>query len=417
MPEQPSYNLAFVPPALGGQPPAASDAARPPEPTHPRCRPRLCPLLAVVLLASGLTACRPKAGAGAGGAPMGMMAFQVRTAEARRQPVTESLSLVSDIAANEAVELKSETDGIVQDIQFEEGQDVTNGQLLLRLDDTKLAATLAEVEANFKLSETTFARTKQLFQDKLISQQEYDQAGANFDRTRASVDLMKRQLKDARILAPFAGVVGARSVSPGQVITRNTVLTTLVDIDPVKVEFYVPERFLGQVHLGQIIEIGVTAFPERRFQGKVYFIAAQLDLETRKALVKALIPNTDRALKPGMFGTLELTLKLRNSAIVIPEIALMYDGDDARVFVVQTAGTNQVAMIRPVKVGLRLPGQAEIVAGLEPGEKVVTEGTQKIVPGMPVRESAPPELAAAPTPTAGETNATPKAADPKPAAP
>lgn len=383
--------------------------------TNPQRSFRLCQLLAA-LLALGLTACRPRAGVGAGGAPMGMMAIQVRTAEVRRQPVTESLSLVSDVAANEAVELKSETDGIVQDVAFEEGQDVAKDQLLLRLDDTKLAATLAETEANFKLSGTVFARTKQLFEDKLISQQEYDQAAANFDRTRASVDLMKRQLKDARICAPFAGVVGARAVSPGQVISRNTVLTTLVDLDPVKVEFYVPERFLGQVHLGQAIEIGVTAYADRKFQGKVYFIAAQLDLQTRKALVKALIPNTDRALKPGMFGTLELTLKLRDSAIVIPEIALMYDGDNARVFVVQTAGTNPVAALRPVKVGLRLPGQAEIVEGLEPGEKVITEGTQKVVPGMPVREGPPLELASAP-PAAGQTNGAPKAADPKPAAP
>jgi len=255
------------------------------------------------------------------------------------------------------------------------------------LDETKPAAVLAEAEASFRLGEATFARSQQLFQEKLISQQEFDQVAATFARNRASVELMKRQLKDARIYAPFAGTVGARNISPGQVISRNTVLTSLVDLDPVKVEFYVPERFLSQVAVGQTIAIRVAAFPERTFSGEVYFVAAQLDAETRKALVKARIPNPNRELKPGMFANLDLTLTLRDRAIVIPEIAVLYDGDQARVFVVDS---NQVAVLRPVQVGLRLPGLAEIVGGLQAGERVVVEGTQKVVPGAKVSTDPPP---------------------------
>jgi membrane fusion protein (multidrug efflux system) len=368
-----------------------------------------CLLLTSVLTLAGLTACGPKPGAGGPGAgAMGMMAIQVVLADVVRQPVTETQTLVSDIAANESVEIKSETDGMVQEIPFTEGQEVKKDQLLVRLDESKAASVLAEVEANSNLSASTFARAKQLFQDRLISQQEYDQASATYERAHASVELMKRQLRDCRILAPFDGTVGARLVSPGQVISRNTLLTTLVDADPVKAEFYVPERYLSQVQIGQNIEISVATYPGQKFTGRVYFVSPQVDLKTRRALVKAEIPNTDRRLKPGMFGNLILTLKLRDDAILVPEIALMYDGDHARVFVATTTSSNQVAMLRPVTVGLRLPGRAEIVDGLQPGEKVVTEGTQKLVPGMPIRSGPPPGMT--PPPAAGATNPAPNSA-------
>ena len=329
----------------------------------------------------------------------------VVVAEAIQKPVSESLTLVGTIAANESVEIKAETDGIVQEILFEEGQPVTNGQWLLRLDDTKLAATLAEAEASLRLSTLTFDRAKQLYQDKLVSQQEYDQAAATFDRTRASVDLMKRQLKDARVAAPFAGTVGARQISPGQVISKTTLLTTLVDLDPVKVDFYVPERFLSQVQTGQRIEITVAAYPGRKFSGDVYFVAPQLDEATRRAQMKSRIANPEGLLKPGMFANLELTLELRPNAIVIPEIAVLWDGDVARVFVVKASPTNQTVELRKVELGVRTPGEVEITRGLQSGEWVVTEGLQKVVPGGPVRVSTPSAetnaAASVPTTTAG----------------
>lgn len=334
--------------------------------------------LALVCLVSACK--RQAAGPGTGGAT----AMPVVAVEAKAKPVSESLTLVGTLAANESVDIKSETDGIVQEIGFEEGQRVEKGQLLLRLDDTKLAATLAEAEASLRLSTLTFERAKQLFQDKLVSQQEYDQAAATFDRSRASVDLMKRQLKDARLVAPFAGTVGARQISPGQVMTRATLLTSLVDLDPVKVDFWVPERFLSQVQIGQRIEIGVAAYPGKKFGGDVYFVAPQLDEATRRAQMKARIANPDGLLKPGMFANLELTLELRQNAIVIPEIALLWDGDVARVFVVQTTPTNRIVELRLVELGVRSPGEVEIAQGLKAGELVVTEGLQKIGPASPV---------------------------------
>jgi len=332
------------------------------------------------------TGCRKqKADAAAGPAPV-----QVIVVEAKTEPVAESLSLTASITPNETVEIKSETDGIVLETRFTEGEQVAKGRVLVQLDDSKFAAEVKEAEAVLKLSQANHERTKQLFQDKLISQQDYDQATATFAVNQAGLELKRRQLQDARIVAPFSGIVGARQISPGQVISRSMTLTWLVDLDTVKVEVKVPEKYLRQLHVGQSMEFSVAAYPDEKFRGEVYFISPQIDEKTRTALVKARIPNPEHKLRGGMFASLDLTLRLRDSAIVIPEPALMSNGDRFSVFVVDEKGE---AQMRPVELGYRLPGRVEVTQGLSAGEKVVVEGLQKLRPGAPVKLS-PPEAAA-----------------------
>lgn len=315
---------------------------------------------------------------------------QVVIIEAKKQPVAETLSLSATIAANETVEIKPETDGIVQEIKFTEGEHVQKGQVLVQLDETKFAATASEAEANLKLSQANHERAKQLYADKLISQQDYEQTAAIFAVNQAGLELMRRQLRDARVAAPFAGIVGARQVSPGQVISRTTTLTWLVDLDTVKVEVKVPEKYLRQLRLGQPLEFSVAAFPDEKFRGEVYFISPQIDEGTRTALVKALIPNAEGKLRGGMFASLDLTLQLRDAAIVIPEPALMSNGDTFSVFVIDS---KSAAQLRTVEVGYRLAGRVEIVKGISAGERIVVEGLQKLRPGAAIK-LAPPESAA-----------------------
>lgn len=343
-----------------------------------------------LLFAALMSGCNKPAGAGPGGG-QGFPPTQVIAVEAKRQPVSETLSLVSSLAANEMVEIKSETDGSVAEINFTEGQPVEKGRLLIRLDDSKLASAAAEAEANFKLTRANYERSQELLRSKLVSSQEFDLVSSQFQASQAALDLKKRLLLDTRILAPFAGIVAARNVSPGQVILKNATLTWLVDLDQVKAEINVPERYLGQVAIGQSIEFGVAAFPGDRFKGEVYFISPQIDAATRTALVKAHISNPGHKLKGGMFANLALTLVLRDSAIVVPEPALMNNGDRVTVFVVDDKGT---AQIRPVKIGLRLAGKAEVISGLQAGEKVVVEGVQKLFPGASVKQG--PAAAASP---------------------
>jgi membrane fusion protein (multidrug efflux system) len=344
---------------------------------------------AAAVLAVLACGCKKK-GAGAAGGGGGMPAIQVIWVEARNEPVTESLSLVGTITANEMVEIKAETEGIVQETNFKEGERVEKGRLLVKLDDSKLAAALAESEATLRLSQANFDRAKELFQNKLVSQQEFDQASSIHSVGVAAVDLKRRQLRDARVLAPFSGIVGARQISPGQVITRDTTLTWLVDLDTVKVEVNVPERYLRQLQIGQALQFGVAAFPGEKFSGDVYFVSPQINEATRTALVKARIANAEQKLRGGMFAGLDLTLQVREAAIVIPEPAIMSSGDIFSVFVVDD---KQNAQVREIRVGLRMPGKAEVTQGLKPGEIVVVEGTQKLRPGAPVK-LAPKEAAA-----------------------
>jgi membrane fusion protein (multidrug efflux system) len=346
-----------------------------------------------------LAGCKPSApatggGAGAGAGPAaggGPPVMKVIAIAAVRQSVEETLALVGTVTANEQVEVKSESDGFVESIGFSEGQPVKAGDLLVTLDETKLQAALEEAEASLKLSRQTHERQKELLAARLVSQQEFDQASSRLAADEAAVAGRRRQLQEARVTAPFGGIVGARQVSPGQLVNRSTTLTWLVDLDPVKVEFNVPERFLSQVQNGQAIEISVAAWPGRPFRGKVFFVAPFVEPVSRTILVKAEVPNAERLLKPGMFANLDLTLQVRDNAVVIPEAALsqILDGDRAMVMVVDA--TSKVAL-RPIQVGLRLPGRVEVRRGLEAGERVVVEGLQKIAPGMSV-ELAPPEAA------------------------
>jgi membrane fusion protein (multidrug efflux system) len=199
--------------------------------------------------------------------------------------------------------------------------------------------------------------------------------------------LKKRQLKDTRIHAPFAGVMGSRQVSPGQVIARNTTLSWLVDLDTLKAEFNVPERFLSQIRVGQAIELIVATYSGQKFPGEVYFISPHVDPSWRTVLVKAYVKNPEQRLRPGMFANLDLTLKVRDQAVLVPEAAITISSDKASLYTVEGGDT---AQIKAVTIGIRLAGNVEITSGLQGGELVVVEGIQKIRPGAKVK-LAPPE--------------------------
>jgi membrane fusion protein (multidrug efflux system) len=331
----------------------------------------------VALLALALAGCSNKP---TGGPPAGM-AVKVRAEKVAVQPLEEKISLVASIAANESIEVKSEVDGRVEQINFQEGQRVEEGQLLIKLDERKLAAAVAEAEANFELAKANRDRSQAMMENKTIAQQEFDQALSTYQMRKAFLELARQQLQDSSIHAPFHGLAGARLVSPGQVISKSTPLTTVVDIDPVKVEFRVPERFLGRLGPGQIIVFHVAAYPGEDFRGEVYFVDPQVDPVTRTVLVKALQENKDQRLKPGMFGNLDLILRVKESALLVPESAVVYQGDKTFVYVVEPDGSARQA---DVAVGTRLAGRAEIVSGVREGDTVVVEGVQKIRPGAKV---------------------------------
>jgi membrane fusion protein (multidrug efflux system) len=312
----------------------------------------------------------------------GDFAMSVIAEAVRQEKIEDRIALVGNLAADEAVEIKNQIAGLIEKIGFQEGQSVKKGQMLIMIDAQKINAVLAQAEANLGMAQTTFDRLSSLITAGAISQQEFDQAKSDLEAKKAEADLIKAQLKETVISASFDGVMGERKVSLGQFVEQGTTLTHLISQDPMKAEFHVPERSLGQLKVGQSIEVTVAAYPQETFTGQVYFIDPQIDEQTRTALVKARIPNPEGKLRRGMFANLNLIINVRAQALTIPETALIPKGEEVYVFIVDSENK---AQMRPVKVGLRMDNKAEILEGLSLGDKVVAEGHQKIGPGSAVK--------------------------------
>jgi len=319
-----------------------------------------------------------------GGPPPGM-AIKVVSAPVTQETITEEVLVVGSLAANESVELLSEIDGQVDNIQFKEGQNVSSGETLLTIDSKKLAASMAQAEANYNLAKANLTRSNSLVKQRTISKQEYDKAKSDYAATKAALELTAQQLKDATITAPFSGTLGARHVSPGQYLRKGELVTTLVNNNPIKIEFQVPERYFSQLKDGLLVKLSVEAFPNDRFTGKIYFIAPEIDSSTRTVMVKALVPNPDNYLRAGMFANVTINLKEKTSALTIPESAVMMNGKNSSVFIISE---DSKAMIKPVKLGLRMKGKVEVIEGLNTGEKVIIEGIQKLGPGVKVADGS-----------------------------
>ena len=307
-------------------------------------------------------------------------AVAVEAAKVVATPLSEQVTAIGTLLSDEAVTVSSEIPGRLKEIHFQEGQPVEKGAPLFTLDDSVYRAHLADAEAKLKLAEQTHQRASQLFKNKYATAQAVDEATSSLAVNTATVELARVQLDKARIVAPFSGIVGLRHVSAGEYITSGQALVNLEAIDPVKADFRVPERFLPAIRVGQTIRIKVDAYPEDVFEGKVYAIDPRLDVAGRSLLVRALVPNKDRRLRPGLFARVTVLLQLKEDALSVPEQAIVPQGDAQYVFKI----VNGKVMLTKVVTGTRREGSVEIVDGLSVGDDVVTAGQLKIRDGSAV---------------------------------
>lgn len=305
---------------------------------------------------------------------------QVEAAKVVAGPLSEQVTAVGSLLSDEAVTVSSEISGRLEEIHFEEGRPVEKGAPLFTLDDSVYRAQLADAEAKLKLSEQTHKRTAQLFSSKYATAQSADEAASNLAVNTAAVELARVQLEKTRIVAPFSGIMGLRRVSVGEYITAGQALVNIEAIDPVKVDFRVPEKFLPAIKVGQTIRITIDAFPDDTFEGKVYAIDPRLDVAGRSLLVRALVPNEDERLRPGLFVRVTVLLQLKEDALSVPEQAIVPQGDSQYVFKI-IGGKVQLTK---VVTGTRREGRVEIVQGLTAGDEVVTAGQLKIRDGSAV---------------------------------
>lgn len=319
----------------------------------------------------------PQKAAASAGPPKGL---PVEAAPVVMEPASRELTAVGTLQSNESVTVAAEIAGRVSDISFSEGEMAARGKVLLRLDPSVLAAERDRAKANLGLSEANYKRAELLLKDSAVSQRERDEAYSKWKLDEANLRLAEAQLAKATIRAPFEGVVGLRKVSPGSYLKPGDTIATLDDIDPIKVDFRVPEVYADQVKVGQPVKLTVDAVPGRAFEGKVYAIDPQVDTQGRSLLVRARVANADGPLRQGMFARIALELERRAEALTVPEEAIIGKGDQQLVFKVVDGKVEPA----PVKLGIRSRGRVEIVEGLRAGETVITAGHMKVRPGMPV---------------------------------
>ena len=305
----------------------------------------------------------------------------VEVVKPERSLVRDELVTFGSLRPDESVMIRPEIAGRVAQLHFREGQRVEAGALLVSLDDSITRAEFAQAQANLNLAEKNFQRAQMLFKRGASNAQALDEANAEQQASRASLALSQARLDKTRILAPYEGVLGLRQVSPGDYLSEGQDIVNLEVLDPLKVDFSIPQKAVSQIRLKQVIEISLDAYPGERFAGEIFAINPRLDEAGRSQAIRAHISNSEGRLSPGQFVRVSVILAERPNALVIPEEAIMPVGEKQLVNLVVEGKVE----LREVKLGKRLAGKVEVVQGLQGGETLISAGWQKVRAGASVR--------------------------------
>jgi membrane fusion protein (multidrug efflux system) len=335
------------------------------------------------------------AGAPKGGAPLGG-AVVVEASKVARVALPQGITAVGSLRSDESVTVRPEVAGRISSIHFHEGERVAKGAPLVKLDPSVTEAEERQARANLTWAKQKYQRAIDLEKQGFISSQAKDEAENNLKVSEAALALAEAKLAKLTISAPFAGIIGLRSVSVGDYVKEGADMVNLEAIDPLKVDFRVPEVYLTQLRVGQTLELTLDAMPGKSYEGKVLAINPLIDAAGRSVVIRAQVKNQDSVLRPGMFARVRLFTRDVQEALVVPEQAVVPQGDEWFVYRV-VEGKAQRAK---VDVGQRRDGKAEIVKGLEDGDLVVTAGHLKLRDGVPVQVAAtqrdPPPAGAPP---------------------
>ena len=334
--------------------------------------------LVVLLSAAGCNRGGSPAPARGGGGPLSVEAVVIEP-----QLLENKIFTTGTLLANEEVELRPEISGRVTNVFFAEGQRVRRGDVLLKLNDRELQAQLKRKQLEETLAGDEERRQRALFEIKGISKEEYDKTLNSLNMVKAEREVIESQLAETEIVAPFDGVVGLRYVSEGSFVSSNTMVAAMQDIDPVKVEFSVPERYAGQLSRNAkiAVRVGDKQLPH---PGTIYAVEAKIDPGTRTLKARATIPNPDAQLLPGSFAKVEITLEELPEAITIPSGAMIPRINDEIVYVCRNGKAQSVS----VKTGIRNDRRIQITGGLVPGDTLIVTGLLQLADGKDVRITA-----------------------------
>ena len=283
------------------------------------------------------------------------------------------------ILSNEEVELKGEVAGKIINIYFKEGSSVKKGDLLVKINDAELQAQLAKAKYNLKLLEDREHRQRVLLEREAISQEDYDVSLNELNVVKADIELVKAQVAKTEIRAPFDGVIGLKNVSEGSFVNTETIIATLQDINPIKIDFSIPEKYSGSVKVGDQIRFKVVGKDET-YTGKVYAIEPKIDPQTRTLKLRAVYSNAARSILPGSFADVELILHEIQGALMVPTYSIIPELKGQKVFLYR----NGKAFPQNVEIGIRTDTRVQITNGLAENDTLITSGILQIRPNSPV---------------------------------
>ncbi|WP_353131860.1 efflux RND transporter periplasmic adaptor subunit [Pseudopedobacter sp.] len=284
-----------------------------------------------------------------------------------------SISVSGSIEANEQIKLRSEISGLVRDIYFNEGSVVSKGAILIKIDDRELKAQLAQALTKEKLAFEVERRSSKLFDAEAISQEEYDNSLAEFKSLQAQTQLIKAQLSKTEIRAPFSGKIGLRSISVGAYITPTTDIANLVSVNPVKIDFSIPEKYAKRVKVGSRLDFTVAG-NKKEMKATVYAIEPAIDVNTRTLLLRARAENPNGDLLPGTFANIKLPLESIDNAILVPTEAVVPVLKGKQVFVYK----NGKAIATDVETDIRTDKDVLVTSGLSVGDTILTSGLMSL---------------------------------------
>ena len=307
-------------------------------------------------------------------------AMAVEATKVVAQALPQTITAVGSLRSDESITVRPEVAGRISAILFKEGQHVNKGMTLVRLDPAINAAEVQQARANLKLAQSKYDRAVDLSQRNFISGQAKDEAENNLRVAEAAVALVEARLAKTEIKAPFSGVIGLRVVSMGDYVKEGADMVNLESIDPLKVDFRVPETYMRQVQPGQTLTVTLDALPGKTFEGRVLAVNPLVDAAGRAVVIRALVRNADTSLRPGMFTRVNLITRDEKDALVVPEQAIVPQGEEQYVFRVVDG---KVMRVR-VEIGQRRDTKVEVLKGLSANDIVVTAGQLKLRDGMAV---------------------------------
>ena len=324
---------------------------------------------------------------------------------AKEEEWVPSLRAVGSTAAVQGVTVSTDEPGIVQKIAFESGQTVKEGDLLVQLEVSQEQAQLRSAEAQMRLAQANLLRQQNLLKSRVSSQADYDSVQAQYDQAVARVEEVKALINKKTIRAPFGGVLGIRAVNLGQYLQSGAQVAPLQALDPIYVNFWLPQQNLGQIAAGQSVRVRADGLPDVEFEGRINAVDAVIDEATRNVRVQATLPNSKSLLRPGMFVNTEVPLAEKSSHVVLPATAIQFAPYGDTVYIIEDMkGANDKTYrgVRQqvVKVGESRGDRVAILSGVKAGEEVVTSGVFKLRPGVQVQvnNSIQPENSESPAP-------------------